>query len=131
MGLARMRWIPLSYRLLPMIVFDVDGTLIDDENADWSSFDAAFHEVAGFGLDAEFFAGLEEVTAQAIVHVALEKYSLEERTRMEHRVKTIALHNMQQAHAQDPGCFSAVPGAADLLRDLQSRGIPVAIATGD
>jgi len=114
-----------------MIVFDVDGTLIDDEAADWSSFEAAFLEVAGFGLDAEFFAGLEEITAKAIVHVALADLAPAERVAKETAVRTACLRHMRAAHARRPGCFAPVPGAADLLRELQAAGVPVAIATGD
>jgi len=58
-----------------MIVFDADGTLIGGESTDWTSFDAAFEEVAGFALDDAFFESIEEVTAQAIVHQALPAFS--------------------------------------------------------
>jgi len=34
-----------------MMVFDVDGTLIGGEAADWASFGGAFEEIAGFTLD--------------------------------------------------------------------------------
>lgn len=114
-----------------MIVFDVDGTLIDGEKADWSSFQSAFEEVAGFVLTPTFFAGIEEVTAQAIVHQALAALPLEERRRKERAIREDFLSRLQAACVLDAAAFRAVQGAVVLLRELQHRGIPVAIATGD
>jgi phosphoglycolate phosphatase-like HAD superfamily hydrolase len=64
-----------------MIVFDVDGTLIGGQSVDWTSFVEAFKEAAGFALDDAFFDNLEEVTAQAIIHQALEGFSREAKDR--------------------------------------------------
>lgn len=55
-----------------MIIFDVDGTLIGGERTDWQCFDEAFKEAAGFELTPSFFYSLNEVTAKAIVHQALD-----------------------------------------------------------
>ena len=114
-----------------MIVFDVDGTLIGGESTDWASFGGAFEEVAGFVLEDEFFASLEEVTAQAIVHHALADLPIEEKKSKERAVCSGYLRRLKAAHERDCRSFSATIGAADLLRDLQAKGIPVAIATGD
>jgi len=114
-----------------MIVFDVDGTLIGGEALDWASFDAAFEEVAGFGLGDAFFASLEEITAQAIVHRALAALPLEERKLKESAVRQGFLRRLQAAHKSDAASFPPLEGALALLRDLKERGVPVAIATGD
>jgi len=114
-----------------MIVFDVDGTLIGGESTDWASFGAAFEEVAGFALDERFFASIEEVTAQAIVHQALAGLSLTEKQEKEHAVRHGYLRRLREAHESILSPFPAVEGALVLLRELQKRGIPLAIATGD
>ncbi len=114
-----------------MIVFDVDGTLIGGESIDWSSFNAAFEEVAGFALTSSFFAGIEEVTAQAIVHQALAALPIEEREAKEQAVCLGYLRRLQEAHASDPGCFPALEGALLLMQELRERGMAFAIATGD
>jgi phosphoglycolate phosphatase-like HAD superfamily hydrolase len=114
-----------------MIVFDVDGTLIGGEATDWASFGAAFQEVAGFALEEPFFASIEEVTAQAIVHQALEGFSPMEKKEMEHAVCQGYLRRLREAHADHPSSFPAIGGALVLLQELQERGIPIAIATGD
>ena len=114
-----------------MIVFDVDGTLVGGETADWTSFEAAFAEVAGFALQREFFASLEEITAQAIVHAALADLPLAERRSKEQAVSQGYLQRLQAAHLSDGRSFLATDGAVDLLRALKEREIPIAIATGD
>jgi phosphoglycolate phosphatase-like HAD superfamily hydrolase len=114
-----------------MMVFDVDGTLVGGEAADWASFGAAFEEAAGFVLDEKFFARLEEVTAQAIIHQALQQASFEERKQVERAVRQGYLRRLQSAHESNPSSFPALDGALALLAELKRRGMPVAIATGD
>jgi phosphoglycolate phosphatase-like HAD superfamily hydrolase len=114
-----------------MIVFDVDGTLIGGESTDWACFRPAFEEVAGFGLSDNFFASIEEITAQAIVHQALNHLPLEERRSKERSVCQGYLQRLKDAHELDPGCFAAVNGAVALMREIKEKGIPIAIATGD
>src|SRR5260370_38761759 len=114
-----------------MMVFDVDGTLIGGEATDWASFGDAFEEVAGFVLDATFFARIEEITAQAIVHQALEKFSLEKRKQMENAVRDGYLRRLKRAHELDSTSFPALEGTVDLLEEVKKKGVPAAIATGD
>ena len=114
-----------------MIVFDADGTLIGGESTDWTSFDAAFEEVAGFALDDAFFKSIEEITAKAIVHQALATFSPKERTAKERAVCQAYLQRLKAACESNPCSFPATDGALVLLRELKERGIPVAIATGD
>lgn len=114
-----------------MIVFDVDGTLIGGETSDWASFEGAFVEAAGFALTSDFFAGLEEVTAQAIVHQALSTLPLPERRAKERAVRDGYLRRLRAAYQNNPRCFPAASGALELLRELIVAKQPVAIATGD
>ena len=114
-----------------MIVFDVDGTLIGGEITDWASFDAAFKEAAGFALPEHFFSEIEEVTAQAIVHQALFSRTHDERRQIERAVAEGYVRRLREAHRCDPLCFPVTAGVVELLHDLRTRGILVAIATGD
>ena len=113
------------------MVFDVDGTLVGGEATDWASFGAAFKEAAGFVLEDTFFARIEEVTAQAIVHQALEDAPIEKKKEIERAVRQGYLRRLQSAHENDPCSFPALDGALALLAELRQRGVPVAIATGD
>ncbi len=114
-----------------MIVFDVDGTLVGGEAADWTSFEAAFKEVAGFALTREFFLSLEEITAQAIIHHALADLPLEERKSKEQAVSQGYLQRLKAAHLGDDRSFLPTEGAIDLIHALREKEIPIAIATGD
>ena len=114
-----------------LIVFDVDGTLVGGESADWASFDGAFEEAAGFALEQTFWDSLEEVTAQAIVYQALPDSSTEEKTRTVHAVRDGYLRRLQAAHKNTPSIFPALEGVLALLQDLKKQGIPIAIGTGD
>ena len=114
-----------------MIIFDVDGTLIGGEPTDWAYFGNAFETVAGFPLTTEFYAKISEVTAQAIVHQALNTLPLEERKAMEHSVREHFLQNLIEAHSADRGCIPPAEGAVDLLCTLEDSCENFAIATGD
>ncbi len=114
-----------------MIVFDVDGTLIGGEKTDWKCFDDAFAEAAGFGLTPEFFYSIKEVTAQAIVHQALDGASLREKQIVEAKTLRGYLDRLETVVQDDSDAFPAMEGAVDLLNDLKSRKVPIAIATGD
>jgi phosphoglycolate phosphatase-like HAD superfamily hydrolase len=114
-----------------MIVFDADGTLIGGESTDKESFERAFEEAAGFALGEAFFAGLQEVTARAIVHQALGAADPQRVGSAERAVCEGYLRRLRRAFDRNPASFWAVRGAVELLRDLREKGIPVAIATGD
>lgn len=114
-----------------MIVFDVDGTLIGGENTDWKCFDDAFAEAAGFPLTSHFFHSLNEVTAKAIVHQALDGTTRQEKQAIEAKTRQGYLDSLERALKDDPDAFPAIGGAVSLILDLKSREIPIAIATGD
>ena len=110
-----------------MIVFDVDGTLIGGEIHDWKCFDEAFAEAAGFGLNAAFFHGLEEVTAKAIVHQALENRDGVDKHDVETRTRKGYAQRLREVHQRDENAFSAIEGVASILEEIRERGIPLAI----
>jgi phosphoglycolate phosphatase-like HAD superfamily hydrolase len=114
-----------------MIIFDVDGTLLGGESANWASFGAAFEEAVGFAPAPAYFETLEEVTAQAIVHQALNNHSIEEKKAVERAVRCGHLKRLSEAYKSDPLTFSPTTGSVSLLQDLKLKKIPVAIATGD
>lgn len=114
-----------------MIVFDVDGTLIGGEKTDWKCFDDAFKEAAGFPLSSSFFYSLKEVTAKAIVHQALDGATYSEKCDIEAKTRKGYLDRLEKAIQDNPNAFPAMEGAALLIQDIQKRGFPIAIATGD
>ena len=115
-----------------IVVFDVDGTLIGGESFDWTSFDAALADVAGFAPPPSYWESLEEVTAQAIARAASAGHPADQREGIEARIQEAYLRNLSAAHKANPGAFQPRPGVPQLLERLsQVDGIGLAIATGD
>jgi len=114
-----------------MIVFDVDGTLVGGEAFDWKCFEDAFEDAAGFRLTKEFFTGLEEVTAKAIVHQALPEMNHEDKAAIENQTRAGFFERLQTTYQSNPNSFPAAEGAIELIEEIRSRNIPMAIATGD
>lgn len=114
-----------------MIVFDVDGTLIQGEETDWKSFGDSFEAASGSPFEPNFFENLTEVTAKAIVHRALRSRPEHERNQIESEVRAGFLRRLQAAHRANPAVFPSTNGAVELIRYLKQSNIPLAIATGD
>ena len=85
----------------------------------------------GFALSDAFFAGIEEVTARAIVHQALAHCPVDERRTKEHAVREDFLRRLKLVYEANPRTFAPTAGTLDLLREIRDAGIPMAIATGD
>lgn len=115
-----------------LIIFDVDGTLVGGESADWRAFDQAISSVLGSSLDEAFFASLDEITARAIAEAAVRQAGRETGIGLEETIAEGYLSGLRAAHAADTRVFSARPQAAELLSHLRGLpGVDVAIATGD
>ena len=114
-----------------MIIFDVDGTLIGGDNVDWQCFDDAFEEEAGFPFPSGFFDDLEEVTAKAIVHLALKDADAATKHQVERATQHNCFQRLQSAIEDRPHIFPAMPGALELWEDFRSQGHPFGIATGE
>jgi len=119
---------PVKQRTL--IIFDVDGTLLDADSIDHGCFDRAFNEVTGMNLTASLWLQFKEVTAQAIVHQALGD-DWPDLASTTVRVKDSFFEKLRSSHVENPTAFRAFDGAIGLLSALKaSPDFSVAIATG-
>lgn len=115
-----------------LVVFDVDGTLIDGEEYDWKSFNDAFTEITGRVFSIDFWKSLDEVTASSIVRQGLEDLPEDERLELELRVRDRCLENLRKERERNPKAFGSSQDTRQLLEHLQAHdSIDVAIATGD
>lgn len=115
-----------------LIVFDVDGTLIGGEEQDWPSFDAALFEVFGFHPDADFWAGMHEITGRAIIRRLAEVTGVAWDEGVEERVRQLYVRNLRKASPFKGSVFHPKPGAVEILELLRRTPVfDVAIATGD
>jgi len=115
-----------------LVIFDVDGTLIGGEPADWLAFDTAIESVLGFSADETFFAGLPEITAQSIAEAAIRASGAEPGNGLEQRIHDEYFRGLRLAHSSDALTFQPRTGVPELLQHLASiPGVKVALATGD
>jgi len=113
-----------------LIVFDVDGTLLDANIVDNDCFDQAFQEETGVALTATIWEQFKEVTAQAIVHQALGD-DWPEIESVKTRVKDSFFSKLRESYDQYPASIRSFEGASGLVSHLKaSPDFVVAIATG-
>ena len=114
-----------------LIVFDVDGTLVDGAENEHRCFDEAFLEVTGAQLPGDRWNRIREFTARAIVREALYDWPEPDALAAESAIRTQFLARLTAAHAADAEAFPAVPGGPETLAALAaSDGCCIAIATG-
>jgi len=114
-----------------LIVFDVDGTLIDANELDHRCFDEAFLEVTGVPLPGERWDQVREFTATAIVREALHDWPDAECSAAESTIRAGFLARLTAAHAADAQAFPPAAGGPTLIEELVATGTcRVAIATG-
>lgn len=115
----------------PLIIFDVDGTLLGGESYDWSSFEDAFLEVTGAPFEAGFFDRITEVNATSIVQQARPDLT---GPKLDETIAAVAdgyRRRLADEISAHPEAFPATVGACDLLPQLAELGYDCAIATGD
>lgn len=116
---------------LPLIIFDVDGTLVGGESNDWSAFGEAYRQVTGTDLDLNLFDRLNEVTAHSIISAALAEAGETNPLPVIAKIAAAYADILAGKIAAGPGAFDATDGAVELLSTLPGLGYDCAIATGD
>lgn len=116
---------------LPLIIFDVDGTLVGGEPNDWQAFGEAYQQVTGTDLDFGLFDRLDDVTGHAVIHAALTEAGEGEPLPVIHCIADTYADLLAARIRQTPTAFFATDGAVELLTELHRRGYDHGIATGD
>ena len=111
-----------------LVVFDVDGTLVDAAELDNASFDLGFRDATGAGLPVAVWSEFEEITAGAIIRRAAADGEV---VRLQGRVLENFLARLQRGFEADSAAIQPFPGAVEMFNLLKSRcDFRVAIATG-
>jgi phosphoglycolate phosphatase-like HAD superfamily hydrolase len=114
-----------------LIVFDVDGTLVDANEIDNTCFDDAFLDVTGVALSGERWGRISEFTAAAIVREALHDWPEVRAKAVEGDVRAAFLAKLNAAHVADPQAFPPATGGPALIAELSAGdACRLAIATG-
>jgi phosphoglycolate phosphatase-like HAD superfamily hydrolase len=115
-----------------IIVFDVDGTLVDGTQQDESCFVRAIREVTGISFQNSEWSKFSEVTAKAVVHQIHPHLSPAEIETIEKEVHQSFHRHLVNAHERNDQSFVPIQGAIELITTLREHTeFSVAIATGD
>ncbi len=115
-----------------LLLFDLDGTLVDTSADDARLYAAALAEVAGAPVPLEPWEHYREVTASAIAREALAPV-LGRRARdgEVHQVREAQTRLWDRAFAAGELSLRPIPGALELFAEAQARrGFVAAVATG-
>ncbi len=115
----------------PLLIFDVDGTLVGGESNDWAAFGSAYHEVTGIDLDLSLFDRLNDVTAHSVIRAALMEAGEPEPLPVIQDIAEAYAGILAAKIERNPGVFGPTEGAVELLAELDRRSYDRAIATGD
>lgn len=122
--------------MLRALVFDVDGTLADTEEAHRDAFNRAFaQEQLDWQWDSASYTSLLGIAGgkERILHFAESLWGQaageEAARRMQLATRVHAIKNAIYAESVNGGRVSARPGVLELMHAAQSRGLKLAIAT--
>lgn len=115
-----------------LVVFDIDGTLIGGESADWAAFDEALYSVLSFRPTDDFYSRVADVTAQRLAEAAVTESRKMIGCGLEERIQAEYLRRLRMAHKSNIDAFPVRPGVVHLIDHLRSLpDLDVALATGD
>lgn len=123
---------------MPLIVFDIDGTLTDTSGVDDECFCLAVASALGVAVTDTDWSRFEAVTDPGLARaLALEAGRGPPSATELARARAGLIEALETRAARQPWRFASVPGAGDVLRGLAGRGgrgehggCVVAIATG-
>jgi len=105
-------------------IFDIDGTLLDSMEV-WHEVDRKFLGKRGFESDAEYEREMAALYFDLAAQYTIDRFSLNETVE---DIKREWNELARDAYVND---VQAVPGAAEYLAELHSRGIKLAFATSN
>lgn len=116
-------------RDVKLVVFDLDGTLLDTSAIDSQCFIRAWQEV-GIDCSAADWSSFEHVTDAGIAGGLLAQASVSSRDETLQRVRERFVALLAEAAVASPSAFAAVNGAPEMLSRLSEAGWAAVIATG-
>jgi beta-phosphoglucomutase-like phosphatase (HAD superfamily) len=114
-----------------LVVFDIDGTLVDSDEFDGQLYAQAVRDVLGVEVDPAW-NGYSNVTDSGILDEILDRHALPgDRARIHMEVRREFVHLTRRHVAGHAGALPEIPGAKALVDMLRShKSVSVAVATG-
>jgi phosphoglycolate phosphatase-like HAD superfamily hydrolase len=111
------------------VIFDLDGTLVESVAFDGALYSEAVREIIGdVDVDASWLS-YRHVTDAGVLSQIIEEHRVPHAVEVEARVREVFGAKVQR-HLEQGGLCECVPGARAAIRELQSAGCAVGIATG-
>ena len=114
-----------------LVVFDIDGTLIDSEAYDASLFKQAIRDVLNIEI-CDNWSSYRHVTDGGILDEIIDTHGItDNRNTVHDEVKKLFFELNERYLSERPGALREIPGAKDFLTQLENKeSVRVAIATG-
>ena len=114
-----------------LIMFDVDGTLVDSTGFDETCFLKTAEFLFGFQISSDWDS-YEYATDTGILNEIFDRYKIPgDRITLIQKFRNIFFELISEHIYSNPDCINEIKGAADFIKDLAQReNCRVAIATG-
>ena len=114
-----------------LIIFDLDGTLVQTYYSDDNSYLSALNEIIPINPNYKYWQDCEHLTDSAIFHHIFQK--VENRNPTEEEIKIMQekfINRLQKKHIEHPAFFEEIPGAVQAMQMLVESNLKVGVATG-
>ena len=129
LGIPQSEILPTAMKPKKLLVFDIDGTIIDTQNAEGECYAQAILDVTGISLASVDWSLYSEPTSSGILRGLLTGHANIEA--IEQAVKAVFVERLRQAQPHYPDDFLPIPGVEAFITQLKEQGeFDVAIATG-
>ena len=112
----------MTARTTLVVVFDLDGLLVDSEPVQIAAWETFLSEL-GHALDPDLLADMFGLRIWDSARL------LNERLRLDLTVEEVVERRDEVFFAALPGHLDAMPGAREIVADLRRRGVALALAT--
>ncbi|MDB4286032.1 HAD family hydrolase, partial [bacterium] len=114
-----------------LVIFDIDGTLIDSVKIDGYGFIQTYKELFGIDLGEADWTKFSHVTDWGLSNSIFEQFMGRLPTEAElESVREHFLNILVSQSGDDHSLLQEIPGAVDFFHFLKEIGAPLAIATG-
>ncbi len=120
---------------MKLVIFDIDGTLVNSMNIDDTSFFETFDELYNITIEKDEFVKYKEITSGTDMglfkHIFSEFFTAPAKLTDTIEFKDYFISRIKKEYEDNPSLFKEIDGAKALIETLQkNQNVNIAIATG-